>query len=319
MSDLALIPISPLTLSSSFPVGASVFSRQKGDLRPILFLAADQVVDDESLKRIAFASDFKLFIRKDDLAAFQKHLRDHFEEWFVDDAVPIHNKAAMLSEVVRNVLSEEFTRNDTSRIVLASKQLGEQIAKFATDKSLTGAELCQILHHDFGTFTHSGNVAFYCSLLASELGYSGESLSDIVTGGLLHDLGKLDIDERILNKPGKLDELEFRTIKDHPLAGFRRLTRSNEATQVQLLMTYQHHERLDGKGYPVGICGDEIDITSRICTVADVFEAMTSNRPYRGPIPHNQVLEIMAESVDLAFDKEVFQCWSSVVKNRLSS
>ena len=319
MSDSALIPISPLTLSSSFPVGTNVFSRQRGDQQPILFLASDQIAGNESLQRIANSPDLKLFICKDDLATFQKHLREHFDEWFADTTIPIQNKAAMLSEMVRNTLSEEFTRNDTNSIVLASKQLGEQISKLATDKRLTGAELCQILHHDFGTFTHSGNVAFYCSLLASELGYSGENLADIVTGGLLHDLGKLDIDERILNKPGKLDDLEFRTIKDHPLAGFRRLTKSKEASKVQLLMTYQHHERLDGKGYPVGIGGDEIDIASRICTVADVFEAMTSNRPYRGPLSHGQTLEIMADSVDLAFDKEVFQCWSSVVNNRLSN
>ena len=316
MSDLALVQINPLTLSSLFPVGADVYSRLQGDQKPILFVAADQEIDDDALALVTNASNLKLFISNDQRESFQKHLRDNFDLWFSDVSIPLLNKAAMLSEVLRTVLSDEFTRNDTTSIVQASKQLGTHVAKLAANKSLTGAELCQILHHDYGTFTHSSNVAFYCSLIASDLGFSGPELEDIATGGLLHDLGKLDIDSRILNKPGKLDEFEFRTIKEHPLAGFRRLTKS-EVTRTQLLMTYQHHERLDGKGYPVGIGGDEIDIVSRICAVADVFEAMTSNRPYRNALTHVQTLKIMSEDVDKAFDKEVFRCWLSIVHKRL--
>lgn len=318
MLGLGLFPISHLTLSSLFAVGANVYMRPKGSKEVILFLAADQIATQEAMELLAVSPDIKLFISHDESQTFQTHLRDNIDLWFEDAGIPAHNKAAMLSEVVRNVLSDEFTRNDTSSIVKATMQLGVHVARLATEKSLTVAELCQILHHDYATFTHSGNVAFYCSMLAAELGYAGEDLAEIATGGLLHDLGKLDIDERVLNKPGKLDEFEFRIIKKHPLAGFRRLTKVNEATQTQLLMTYQHHERIDGKGYPVGIGGEDIHIASRICSVADVFEAMTSNRPYRGALSHEQTLEIMAEGVDLSFDREVFECWSTIVNSRLS-
>lgn len=319
MLGLGLFPISHLTLSSLFAVGANVYMRPKGSKEVILFLAADQIATQEAMELLAASPDIKLFISQDESQTFQTHLRDNIDLWFDDAGIPAHNKAAMLSEVVRNVLSDEFTRNDTSSIVHATMQLGVHVARLATEKSLTGAELCQILHHDYGTFTHSGNVAFYCSMIAAELGYAGEDLAEIATGGLLHDLGKLDIDDRILNKPGKLDEFEFRIIKKHPLAGFRRLTKVNEATQTQLLMTYQHHERIDGKGYPVGIGGEDIHIASRICSVADVFEAMTSNRPYRGALSHKQTLEIMAEGINLSFDKEVFKCWSKIVNSRLSN
>ncbi len=313
------IPISPLTLSSDFEVGVDVFSSQDGSEEHILFLASDQIASDDSLDWIASSPDLKLFIEQTESNRFQQYLRTHFHDWFENGAIPIRNKTAILSEVVRNVLAEEFNRNDTNSIIASTKRLGSQVAHLAAERRLTGFELCQILHHDYGTFTHSANVGFYCSLLGSELGYRGAELEELATGGLLHDIGKLDIDERILNKPGKLDEFEFRTIKEHPLAGFRRLIISNEATRTQMLMTYQHHERLDGKGYPVGIGGDEIDIASRICTVADVFEAMTSNRPYRSALSNKQTLEIMNEGVDKAFDREVFRCWSSIVRQRLSS
>ena len=319
MLDLSLIPISPLTLSSLFPVGVDVYSWQAGAKEQILFLASDQTATEDSLNSIASAPNLKLYINQSESPTFQKYLRSHFDDWFEDESIPIRNKAAMLSEVVRNVLSEEFNNNDAISIVNAASRLGSQVASITADQTLTGAELCQILHHDYGTFTHSANVGFYCSLIATEMGYRGEELDEIATGGLLHDLGKLEIDERILNKPGKLDEFEFKAIKEHPLIGFRKLTKAKTATPTQMLMTYQHHERLDGKGYPVGIGGSEIDIASRICTVADVFEAMTSNRPYRKSLSHKQTLEIMNESVDEAFDKEVFQCWSNIVLRRLSS
>ena len=319
MVNLSLIPISPMTLSSQFPVGVDIYSWQTGSKEQILFLAADETATDDALQRLASSSDEKLFISQYDSSTFQNYLRSHFDEWFKNDSISIRNKAALLSEVVRNALSEEFSRNETNSVVASAKTLGSHIAQLTSNKSLSGSELCQILHHDYGTFTHSANVGFYCSLLASQMGYTSEKLEEIATGGLLHDLGKLEIDERILNKPDKLDEFEFRTIKEHPLTGFRKLTKVKGVTTDQLLMTYQHHERLDGKGYPVGIGGSEIDIVSRICSVADVFEAMTSNRPYRRSLSHKQTLEIMAEGVTKSFDKEVFQCWSSIVHRRLSN
>ena len=319
MVNQSLIPISPMTLSSQFPVGVDVYSWQTGSKEQILFLAADETATDDALQRIASSPDVKLYISHYDSSAFQNYLRSHFDEWFKTDSISIHNKVALLSEIVRNVLLEQFSRNETNSVVTSAKTLGSHIAQLTSNRSLSGSELCQILHHDYGTFTHSANVGFYCSLLASRMGYTGEKLEEIATGGLLHDLGKLEIDERILNKPDKLDEFEFRTIKEHPLTGFRKLTKVKGVTTEQLLMAYQHHERLDGKGYPVGIGGNEIDIVSRICSVADVFEAMTSNRPYRRALSQKQTLEIMSGGVNKSFDKEVFQCWSNIVHRRLSN
>ncbi len=236
MLDLSLIPISPLTLSSLFPIGVDVYSWQAGAKEQILFLASDQTATEDSLNWIASAPNLKLYINQSESPTFQKYLRSHFDDWFEDESIPIRNKTAMLSEVVRNVLSEEFNNNDTISIVNAASRLGSQVANITADQSLTGAELCQILHHDYGTFTHSANVGFYCSLIAAGMGYRGEELDEIATGGLLHDLGKLEIDERILNKPGKLDEFEFKAIKEHPLIGFRRLTKAKTATPTQMLM-----------------------------------------------------------------------------------
>ncbi|MEQ1824334.1 MAG: HD domain-containing phosphohydrolase [Pirellula sp.] len=314
-----LIQITPSSLSCDAPVGVNIYVRQSVDQSPILFVGSDQTVSSESLQRLCETEDIRLYINTDDARIYRDYLKDRVSEWSDDDTVPAKSKAAATAELVRSVLSDEFARNETDNIVGAAQHLAGHISQIVSDRSLTGPELCNILHHDYGTFTHSANVGFYCSLLASRLGFTGDKLAEITSGGLLHDIGKLDIDLRILNKPGKLDEFEFRTIKEHPLLGTRRLTKVKGVTKAQLLMTYQHHERLDGKGYPVGIDGEDIDISSRICSVADVFEAMTSNRPYRRALSHAKVLEIMSAEVDTSFDQEVFACWTSIVKTRSSN
>ncbi|MFG0262632.1 MAG: HD-GYP domain-containing protein, partial [Novipirellula sp. JB048] len=135
----------------------------------------------------------------------------------------------------------------------------------------------------------------------------------ITTGGLLHDLGKLDIDERILNKPGRLDEGEFREVKRHPGLGFRKLAKRTDLTEGQLLMVYQHHERVAGHGYPVGCVGSEIHPWAKICAVVDVFEALTSHRPYRKPLSRIKALEVLEREGSASFDLEVLECWKSII------
>ena len=319
MFEFGLVPISPLTLRSDAPLGADVFSWHAGDEHPILLVASDCTVPVDTLHKIHASPDLKLYIPKDDISQYQKYLRSHIAEWTKDESLPSQFRAAAMAEVVRDVLSIEFSRNDSFKLVNTTNRLGTHMAELVSNIKLSGMELTSILHHDYTTFTHSANVGFYCALLATNMGFSEQDVAEIAAGGLVHDLGKLEIDERILNKPSKLDEFEFRAIKAHPLVGFRRLTASPEVTTRQLLMTYQHHERLDGKGYPVGIAGDEIDVVSRICSVADVFEALTSHRPYRTALSHSRALAIMQAEVDTAFDKEIFQCWFNTVRDRLPS
>jgi HD-GYP domain-containing protein (c-di-GMP phosphodiesterase class II) len=174
--------------------------------------------------------------------------------------------------------------------------------------------MMKVLHHDYATFTHSANVAFYCGMLAAELGYPKQVVEDITAGGLLHDLGKLEIRDELLRKPDKLTDFEFREIRMHPTLGFKKLAHREDLVEGQLMMTYQHHERLDGKGYPVGCVEDEIHPWAKMCTVVDVYEALTSNRAYRKAMTQKTALQIMEREVGTAFDPELFQCWQSIIK-----
>lgn len=172
----------------------------------------------------------------------------------------------------------------------------------------------QVLHHDYTTFTHSANVALYTTMLAKGLGFSVKDITQVTAGGLLHDLGKLEIPESILCKPGRLNEEEFRIIQMHPTLGYRRLVHREDLTYGQLMMVYQHHERLDGSGYPVGVPAAEIHPWAKLCAIVDVFEAVTSIRPYRKPMPHGEAIELLRRDAGKELDKEMVQCWASTIQ-----
>jgi HD-GYP domain-containing protein (c-di-GMP phosphodiesterase class II) len=112
-----------------------------------------------------------------------------------------------------------------------------------------------------------------------------------------------------LNKNGKPTDEEWRLIKRHPTAGFEELCFRDDLSWAQLMIVYQHHERLDGKGYPVGILGDEMHPWARICAVADVFDALTCERPYRKPLSVRDACQYLSDHAGTSFDQEMVRCW----------
>ena len=123
--------------------------------------------------------------------------------------------------------------------------------------------------------------------------------------GLLHDIGKLGVSNSILDKNGKLDDGEWRAMRDHALHSERILERVPPFRSMALTGG-AHHERLDGKGYPRGLAGDEIGLDTRIMSVADVFDALTADRPYRAAMSVPEALAIMRRDIDKAFDASCF-------------
>ena len=110
-------------------------------------------------------------------------------------------------------------------------------------------------------------------------------MNELGTGFFLHDLGKVNINQDILNKPGRLTDEEMNEVKRHPAQGFKILNETKHLTEESKLIVLQHHERQDGKGYPKGLKGEAIHIYGRICSIADVYDALTSDRPYRKKCP----------------------------------
>lgn len=143
-------------------------------------------------------------------------------------------------------------------------------------------KIWQIQQSDEYTFEHSVQVSLYSALIGSWLGMEPDELKDLSIAGLLHDIGKCNIPDEILNKPAELDEGEFKVMRAHPTLGYVLLANTKQFNEAVLSGVLQHHERSDGSGYPNSLKGPHIHPYARIVAIADIYSAMTSDRVYRG-------------------------------------
>ncbi|HEV7323076.1 MAG TPA: HD domain-containing phosphohydrolase [Ensifer sp.] len=155
------------------------------------------------------------------------------------------------------------------------------------------------------TSGHSKRVALFTDLIATELGLSRARKRWLVRGALLHDIGKLGVSNEVLDKPAKLDPEEWSAMKNHPDLGAAILERIDAFRRLAEIAR-NHHEKLDGSGYPGGLSGSELDLETRIVTIADIFDALTADRPYRAAMPAAKALAIMAADVGKGLDAACF-------------
>lgn len=160
---------------------------------------------------------------------------------------------------------------------------------------------------------HSIRVAHYTAMLAKEMGRDEDTCEKYYNIALLHDIGKIGIPEEVLNKPGKLNDEEFATIKSHSALGFDTLKDISIMPELSI-GAGAHHERPDGKGYPNGLKGEEIPDVAKIIAVADTFDAMYSNRPYRNRMPFSKVYNIIKEVSGTQLDSEVVDAFVRLVE-----
>ena len=156
------------------------------------------------------------------------------------------------------------------------------------------------------TFHHSIQVAELAVVIGQELGLEEEELGRLAIGACLHDIGKVRVPLEVLHKSGRLTEEEYDVIKTHPRLGWQ-MVRDAELWHTSTIVLLQHHERIDGSGYPDGLRGDDIYLFSRIAAVADCYDAMRADRGYRGPMPAAEVLAILSREAGRSLDESAVQ------------
>ncbi len=271
-----------------------------------LIIAAGTVITDKLITRLNFYS----------VNALTVSLPEEEKEKTKESEQPVQPEVSM-SDYIRK--SPEFQYYKTAMPV-AMNQLKNQIHAITetqrevdTDALLenvhtlikharNGIHVFDMLHclRDYNdqTFAHSLNVALICYTFGMWLEYSSADIEILTLSGLLHDIGKVTIPPNIILKPSRLTQTEFETIKTHTIRGYNILRPKNIDTRIKMA-AMMHHERCDGSGYPMGLRADQIDPFAKIVAIADVYEAMTSARVYRGPICPFEVIQLM-ESEGLA-------------------
>lgn len=171
---------------------------------------------------------------------------------------------------------------------------------------------------DHYTRGHSDRVTEYSMLIANRLNLSEDELKTLHTGALFHDIGKIGVPDQILLKPGKLDDREYSEIKQHPLVGAHILATASIFSDIIPIVKH-HHERYDGKGYPSQLKGEDIPYLARIVAVADTYDAMTSNRPYRDALTKEFVIEDIRKNLGTQFDPEIGKVFISILETEYDS
>ena len=207
-----------------------------------------------------------------------------------------------LDEIFDNDEIKELSQDAVNKVDVIADDI---INDIATDTSYLGNQMIALQNYDDYTYKHCLRVSMLSASVGTELGLSAEENKDLVVSGLLHDIGKSNIDHDIIIKPGKLTDAEFEEIKRHPLIGYNILKNSGKYNANVMSGVLFHQEKYDGSGYPKGLAGENIPLIARILTVCDVFDALTSNRPYRKPWSVAETEEYILGACDQHFDYEV--------------
>jgi len=215
--------------------------------------------------------------------------------------------------------------DDLSKVYQSEKEkrkelqtANKQLVKFADDLNKTVKELQEAYldtinrlvlaaeYKDEDTGDHIVRMSRYSALIAEKMGLSRKDAQDILYAAPMHDVGKIGIPDNILMKPGKLTDEEFDTMKTHPTMGATILAESKaEILRIAQVIAISHHEKWNGRGYPRGLAGDKIPIAGRIVGLADVFDALTSKRPYKIPYPVEVAVDIIQKERGEHFDPDV--------------
>jgi HD-GYP domain-containing protein (c-di-GMP phosphodiesterase class II) len=190
-----------------------------------------------------------------------------------------------------------------------ARRMVEEITDSVTRNPGALISLARLKTADDYTYMHSVAVCAMMVALARQLGLDEEQTRLAGIAGLMHDLGKAAMPMAVLNKPGKLTDGEFSIIKTHPEEGYRLLLTGKDVAPLVLDVCLHHHEKTDGSGYPKGLKGDEISLFAKMGAVCDVYDAITSNRPYKSGWDPAESLRKMAEWANGHFDPKVFQAF----------
>jgi len=315
LQSQGFLPIATAGLSPATVLTCDLFIQRPGRTFAELYRGQNHPLVPEDLDNLRVGGVDHLYIRLSEADAYRAYLCEHVLH---RTEIPAAVRLAALREVTRVAFEDALTSGDSDKLVNVAGSFGRELADMVANHSPAFAEVCKTLEHDYYTFTHVCNVSLYSVIIARGLGTSDLlELAALASAALLHDIGKRHIPQQVLNKAEKLTDDEWALLMEHPTTGFRDLASRDDLTWSQLMVVYQHHERLDGSGYPTGVNAAEIHPWAQLCAVADVFDAMTCHRPYRKAAGSKVACEHLKKRAGTWFDAEAVKYWTSQVETAL--
>lgn len=292
-----------------------LYLRHGSDGAPTLYRSAGIDFTPEDIKRLASNEVSVVYIVGGQHVVYRQMLGDRLTRLLVEPGADKRAAATKIRSLCAGAIEDVLGAPNQPEAVQSVAEVSRHLAQAAENDAESFTFLLDMSSHDFYTATHMVNVGVGCGLLFRTLRPADRAtLPKIIQGGLLHDIGKRGVPETILNKVGKLTAHEWQIVRRHPRLAFEELREHPEIPEVVLQMARDHHERLDGQGYPNELPRDQIGFAARVCAVVDVYDALTSNRKYRKALAPMEALAVMAEGVGTHFDPCILGAWCELMQ-----
>jgi len=256
-----------------------------------------------------------VYVRIADQPKFQRQLEQCLAAVAADPDTPGQEASALIYETSYELVNEALSDPGLQSVSSSLRSVSHAVATFVLHQKKAFSHLFATARHDFYTATHLVNVATWMVPLAYQLGYRDpEELAVIGQAGLLHDIGKTRIPPEIIRKAGKLTADESAQMRQHTTRGDEMVRSVAGFSELVATVALQHHERQDGSGYPNGLVGSAIHPISKICAVADSFDAMTALRPYKDrALTVSEAMAILQSETPSKYDPQVVESWIALI------
>jgi len=274
----------------------------------VLYLSRENDLSERDLAEMARKKINRLYVSSEQESNYNRYIEQHLPEIIRDPKIPTETKSRVVYQASTSVIQEVFSEPRAENIQRSKEVIGSTVSLILSD--ITAArKLMQLTSHDYYTYTHSVNVCVFAVALSRDLfpSMSDDDLHLLGAGFALHDVGKSLIPVSVLNKRGPLDDDEWTLMRTHPGEGARILEETGHLTEEARVITLEHHERFNGTGYPGQLRGNQIHEFAQICAIADVFDALSTNRPYRDAMGWFDALNLMKSEMEEHFLKEYFE------------
>jgi putative nucleotidyltransferase with HDIG domain len=282
---------------------------------PVLYRNRNLAFTEMDRFRLSENAVTQLYVPSDQEVAYYHYVEANLPSILTDPNVKMDERSEVLYHSAMHLVQELLDDPRSKSLLPRSKSMVQNSAGFIFNQEKALQHLIKVTSYDYYTYTRSVNVLVFSIALCKRLGYSENDIQAFGNGALLHDVGKSMIDPAILNTPGRLTKEQFEIVKQHPVFGENILRQQKVDTSGILDVVRHHHEKRTGKGYPDGLQEDQLSEFVRIITIADIFDALTTRRPYKDAMNTFEALKLMKDEMSGELDQRLFQAFVGMLGN----
>jgi len=303
----AFFPIRIASLCLDTVTGFDLFLKPQGSKPPVLYRDKSLPFTEEARERLKQREITKLYVSNSQAGEYRRYVQANLRSIIADPAVDLTERAEVLYSSAQDVMKDLMEDPRSGQLFHRTNRLASDAVWFLFNQPASFGSLLKVTSYDYYTYTHCVNVFLFCVALARKMRYGEAEVLTFGTGALLHDVGKCMVPPEVVNAAGKLTPEQWEMMKKHPEFGIQVLREQGIDDPVIHDITLHHHEKVNGKGYPQGLTAKDLSVFARICTIVDIFDALTTRRTYKEAMGSFPALKLMQDKMTDELDPELFR------------